>query len=229
MIKLLLSVILIILICVFVWKVLINEKPGENKKKVKFDESVKQIESFSPSDIQANDKNDNLEKLNKIYSKINPANFYTQNFNTPNFVSNVEDLRKFYAYGLPPNNGITKPIPDEPTNTKVIENFSTSKNNGILKQVVSDPDWLVPAKQPRDGLELQSDYWAYKNEIPMNGGKFGDIVGYENMGDAYSLFYTRNSNDIVEEQEKQLRKSDDLRNGLGVPQKQAFEYNMSWP
>ena len=44
-------------------------------------------------------------------------------------------------------------------------------------------------KQTPSGLEYESDYWVYNNEMPMNGGLFGNIVGYENMGESFSLFY----------------------------------------
>jgi len=249
MIKLLLSLILIILIIVFFWRYFTVQPLS--RKKVKFSESVEEIEHLTPAFdipsqkpqgpeklnlpdnvqkslvalsnlVQPDDRNNNLVKLNQVYSEINPSNFYTQNYNTPNFVSDNAQQRQYYAYDLPPNDKPI-PIPTEP--------FFKSNNNQnssqLIDQANTDPPWLVPAKQPKNGLEWQSDYWSYKNEIPMNGGIFGGIVGYEELGPSYSLFYNKDSNDIVQEQEVLLKRNDDLRNGLGVPQKQEFLYNMS--
>jgi len=240
MIKLLLSLILIILVLVFFWKtVFLNES-----KKVKFSNNIEEKtynkndkEQFtSPEYAQPNNKNNNVDKLRQTYDKINPYNFYTQNYNTPNFVTNVEDVRQFFSYDLPPNSPeSTLPIPTDPVvPIEPFENCMTQKEYGNTDQMIEhakqDTPWLIPQhKKTPSGLEYESDYWVYNNEMPMNGGLFGDIVGYENMGDSFSLFYTKNTSDIVEEQEKALKRNDDLRNGMGTPQKQKYLYNMSNP
>ena len=240
MIKLFLSLCIIILILIFFWRFLFNnaqqmDKQPKQKKKVQFSKKVLEIppekvkENFqSPSFAQPNNKNNNLEMLEKTYDQINPANFYTQDFNTPNFTTNVTDLRKFYSYDNPPNDATAQiAIPKQPyDNAPRINKFAT---NQIEQQVASDPSWLVPQKQNASGLEWQTDFWTYKNEVPMNGGDFGGITGYESMGEGYSNFYTKTDNDIVMEQEAILKPNDDLRNGMGTPQKQAYEYNMSNP
>lgn len=229
MIKQLLSLILVILVIIFFWKIFFNKT---NEKKVKFAENVEEIEHFNNNVSNAPPKKEipvsnSLEKLNKIYDQVNPSNFYTQNYNTPNFTSNIRYLNKYYSIDLPPNNNQFL-LPKEPFSGE-LNNSKYPDSRDIIDQVKSDPDWLVPLKQPKTGLEEQSDYWNYKNEIPMNGGSFGGIVGFENMGDSFSLFYSRDSNDIVEEQESMLKRSDDLRSGMGVPQKEEYNYNMSNP
>lgn len=237
MIRLFLSILLIILILVFFWKALFNTplqtiNSTKKPKKVKFANEVKEIpikEEFqSPTFTQPNDRNRNLEKLEKEYELINPANFYTQEYNTPNFTSNVMDLRKFYSYDNPPNDTTQQiNLPKEPYNS--IPRNNNQPTQQIINQVNSDPSWLVPKKETPSGLEYQSDNWVYKNEVPMNGGDFGGITGFDSMGGGFALFYDKNVNDIVVEQESLIKPNDDLRNGMGTPQKQAYEYNMSNP
>ena len=151
------------------------------------------------------DQNQNSEK---VYENINPANFYTQDFNTPNFTSNVMDLRKFYSYDNPPGETINK-VPDN--------------DDTFVKDVKSDPAWLIPKQKIANHLEPTSNYWNYKNEIPMNGGDFGGLSGYEGMGGTYSVFNEKEPPQDTPD----IHHSDDLRNGKGFPQKQEFRYNMS--
>lgn len=240
MIKLFLSLLIIILILIFFWRFMFNypapeqETRKNGKKRVKFSKKILEIppeqikENFEdkPSEPKK-ETTSNLANLEKTYKEINPANFYTQDFNTPNFTTNVTDLRDFYSYDNPPNDSTAQvAIPKEPYD---IAPRINKNSNEIQQQVASDPSWLVPQKQNASGLEWQTDFWTYKNEVPMNGGDFGGITGYESMGDGYSNFYTKTDNDIVIEQEALLKPTDDLRNGMGTPQKQAYEYNMSNP
>lgn len=251
MIKLFLSLALIILILIFFWRFFFvqdtsvaNHKthPVETKK-VKFNDTVQEIppptlektKEIVKQNIQekiqenfvSKPPENNLEKVVQQYDQINPANFYTQDYNTPNFTTNVTDLRKFYSYDNPPND--STPQVNLPTNPTIPPKNTNQPTNQLTQKALSDPSWLVPKPQPASGLELQSDYWSYNNEVPMNGGDFGGLTGFESAGDAYSLFYTKNTNDLVQEQEDALKLTDDLRNGLGTPQKQAFNYNMSNP
>jgi len=235
MIKILLSLIILILVLVFFWKMIFLKEPKKVKMSEDVQENERQIKEnyTTPEFAQPNNKNNNMEKLEKIYDQINPYNFYTQNYNTPNFTTNVADLRKFYAYDLPPDSPEkTLPIPVEPY---IKEQFTTQKQYGEGNQFIDrekreGTPWYYPKRtEPPSGLEYESDYWVYKNEMPMNGGKFGDIVGYENMGSSFSLFYDKNVPDLVAEQEKFLKKDDDLRNGMGTPQKQKYLYNMARP
>lgn len=232
MIKLLLSLILIILVLVCFWKYVLLNEP----KKVKFSDDVKEFElkthenyeEKEPTYAQPNDVNKNIQKLEKIYDKVNPYNFYTQEYNTPNFNSNVMDLRKFYAYDLPPDSPEkTKKIPEEPYPPS---NPIPLSDDMIQLDKKYDRPWLYQEGVPlNSGLEYESDYWVYKHELPMNGGKIGSWVGYENMGSSFSQFYAKNTADIVTEQEAYLRKDDDLRNGMGTTQKQEYLYDMKRP
>ena len=246
MLNFILNLSLLIVIILILYR-LVSNYNNNPKRRVKFNDDVERInyelkENFEPTEKQsteailspANNLNQIQQKLFKTYNEINPSNFYVNEYNTPNFTTNVEDLRKFYAYDLPPNPPEkTLPIPVQPFASQNIEKFNNQNNpisnDMIVTEQKQNVPWYTKEKQTPSGLEYESDYWVYNNEMPMNGGLFGNIVGYENMGDSFSLFYNKNSMDIVEEQEKTLKKDDDLRNGMGTPQKQKYLYNQSNP
>ena len=202
MIRIILSICLIIVIIVFIWRYFLF-----SEKKVRFEEKVDKIIIPNREEIKEEFQNQNSEK---VYENINPANFYTQDFNTPNFTSNVTDLRKFYSYDNPPGGTIEK-VPKDDSKDSIIEDVKT------------DPAWLIPKQKIGNHLEPTSYYWNYKNEMPMNGGDFGGLSGYEGMGETYSVF---NAKEPLEDT-PDLHHSDDLRNGKGFPQKQEFRFNMS--
>lgn len=208
MIRIILSICIILVMIVFVWRYLLfNNNDNTVEKKVRFEEKVDKIIIPNREETKEEFQNQNSEK---VYENINPANFYTQDFNTPNFTSNVTDLRKFYSYDNPPGGTIDK-IPK-----------GNSKDD-IIEDVKTDPAWLIPKQKIGNHLEPSSNYWNYKNEMPMNGGDFGGLSGYEGMGDTYSIF---NAKAPLEDM-PDIHHSDDLRNGKGFPQKQEFRYNMS--
>lgn len=204
MIRIILSIALIIVIIVLIWRYFLF-----SEKKVRFEEKVDKIIIPNREEIKEDVKEDfQNQNSEKVYENINPANFYTQDFNTPNFTSNVMDLRKFYSYDNPPGGTINK----------VQDN-----DESFVEDVKSDPAWLIPKQKIGNHLEPTSNYWNYKNEMPMNGGDFGGLSGYEGMGGTFSVF---NSKEPPEDT-PDIHHSDDLRNGKGFPQKQEFRYNMS--
>jgi hypothetical protein len=209
MIRIILSICIIIVIIVFIWRYFIF-----SEKKVRFEEKVDKIIIPNRYEIKEEIKegfqNQN-QNSDKVYENINPANFYTQDFNTPNFTSNVTDLRKFYSYDNPPGGTVNK-VKDE----------SDSKDS-IIQDVKTDPAWLIPKQQIGNHLEPTSNYWSYKNEMPMNGGDFGGLCGYEGMGETYTVY---NAKEPLQDT-PDIHHSDDLRNGKGFPQKQEFRFNMS--
>jgi hypothetical protein len=204
MIRIILSICLIIVIIVFIWRYFLF-----SEKKVRFEEKVDKIiipnREEIKEEIKENFQNQNSEK---VYENINPANFYTQDFNTPNFTSNVIDLRKFYSYDNPPGDTINK-VPEN--------------DNSFIQDVKSDPAWLIPKQKIGNHLEPTSNYWNYKNEMPMNGGDFGGLSGYEGIGETYTIYNSKEQ----QQETPELHHSDDLRNGKGFPQKQEFRFNMS--
>jgi hypothetical protein len=200
MIKIFIVLSLIIALLVIMWFLFVKDKTCpilQNK-----------TESFTVA--EKNRVSGNLEKL---YKQVNPANFYTQDFNTPNFTTDVLDLRKYYDYDLPASKSIGEPKEDK----------SGSGDGDMLRRTEADN---FPWKQGPDKNEnvnvMESDYWSYKNELPMNGGSFDGLVGYQNMGGAFAFF---DQYKPVAETHPKL--TDDLRSGMGTPQKEKYQYDMS--
>jgi hypothetical protein len=200
MIKIFIILFLIIALLVITWFFFVKDKTGpilQNK-----------TESFTVA--EKNHVSGNLEKL---YKQVNPANFYTQNFNTPNFTTDVLDLRKYYDYDLPASKSTGKPKEDK----------SGSRDGDMLRKTEADN---FPWKQGPDKNEnvnvMESDYWSYKDELPMNGGNFDGLVGYQNMGGSFAFF-----DQYKPVSEKHPKITDDLRSGMGTPQKEKYLYDMS--
>ena len=104
---------------------------------------------------------------------------------------------------------------------------SFKSNNEYEENIYKALEWAgIEWKEGPDKNEnvnvMESDYWSYKDELPMNGGSFDGIVGYQNMGDSFSFF---NQYKPVSETHPKL--TDDLRTGMGTPQKEKYAYDMS--
>jgi len=201
MIKIFIILFLTIALLVITWFFFVKDKTGPILKK--------NTESFTVA--EKNRVSGNLEKL---YKQVNPANFYTQNFNTPNFTTDVLDLRKFYDYDLPASKSSTTPT-----------DSSTSRNNdGEMFQKAKEDafPWLEGPDKNKKKNVMESDYWSYKDELPMNGGSFDGMVGYQNMGASFAFF---DQYKPVAEAHPKL--TDDLRSGMGTPQKEKYLYDMS--
>ena len=174
-------------------------------------DTVQQISfvRFTHSQIRKN--------LFKTYNNINPGNFYDNDYNTPNFVSNVTDVREYYEYNTY-DNKTENEVPKTPyQDPKEIPNDTSQ----IIDKASLRPAYLHPEAT---GENLPMDQWYYKNELPMNGGTFGGITGFDDLGYANAVF----SKDFIPTS-PEMKQNDDLRNGMGTPQKQMYEYNMSMP
>jgi len=200
MIKIFIILFLIIALLVITWFFFVKDKTGpilQNKK-----------ESFTVA--EKNRVSGNLEKL---YKQVNPANFYTQNFNTPNFTTDVLDLRKYYDYDLPASKSTGKPKEDK----------SGSSDGDMLRKTEADNfPWKQGSDKNKNVNVMESDYWSYKDELPMNGGSFDGLVGYQNMGGSFAFF-----DQYKPVAEKYPKITDDLRSGMGTPQKEKYLYDMS--
>ena len=115
---------------------------------------------------------------------VDPANHYTTDFNTPNMISNVEDLRKYYTY-----------------NDTVSETPLTSS------QVSADNSTKLHEKP-------KTNTWNYNEELPMNGGSMGGVVGYAVTSSPLSIY---NTSSIIT---KDIPITDDIRSGMGYPNQQ---------
>jgi hypothetical protein len=205
MIKIFIVLFLIIALLVITWFLFVKDKTNPILK----NKIETEIESFTVA--EKNRVSGNLEKL---YKQVNPANFYTQNFNTPNFTTNVLDLRKFYDYDLPASK----------SSSSLTDNESSGNNEGdMLRRTEADNfPWLEGPDKNKNKNIMESDYWSYKDELPMNGGSFDGMVGYQNMGASFAFF-----DQYKPIAEAHPKITDDLRSGMGTPQKEKYLYDMS--
>ena len=202
MIKIFIVLFLIIALLVIMWFLFVKDKTGPILK------NKTDTESFTVA--EKNRVSGNLEKL---YKQVNPANFYTQNFNTPNFTTDVLDLRKYYDYDLPASKSTDKPKDDK----------SGSLDGDMLRRTEADNfPWLEGPDKNKNKNIMESDYWSYKDELPMNGGSFDGLVGYQNIGGAFAFF-----DQYKPVAEAHPKITDDLRSGMGTPQKEKYLYDMS--
>jgi hypothetical protein len=201
MIKIIIVLFLIIALLVITWFFFVKDNTGPILKK--------NTESFTVA--EKNRVSGNLEKL---YKQVNPANFYTQNFNTPNFTTDVLDLRKFYDYDLPASK----------SSTDLTNNKSSGNNDGEMFQRAKEDafPWLEGPDKNKKKNVMESDYWSYKDELPMNGGSFDGMVGYQNMGGSFAFF-----DQYKPVAEVNPKITDDLRSGMGTSQKEKYLYDMS--
>jgi hypothetical protein len=205
MIKIFIVLFLIIALLVISWFLFVKDKTNPILK----NKIETEIESFTVA--EKNRVSGNLEKL---YKQVNPANFYTQNFNTPNFTTDVLDLRKFYDYDLPASK----------SSSALTDNESSGNNEGdMLRRTEADNfPWLEGPDKNKNKNIMESDYWSYKDELPMNGGSFDGMVGYQNMGASFAFF-----DQYKPIAEAHPKITDDLRSGMGTPQKEKYLYDMS--
>jgi len=197
MIKIFIILFLIIALLVIAWFCFVKNQTDPTLQK--------KIESFTVA--EKNRVSGNLEKL---YKQVNPSNFYTQNFNTPNFTTDVLDLRKFYDYDLPASKS-SSALTDK-----------TSSDDMFRKAKEDNFPWLDGPNKNKNKNVMESDYWSYKEELPMNGGSFDGLVGYQNMGGAFAFF-----DQYKPVMETHPKITDDLRSGMGTPQKEKYLYDMS--
>ena len=120
--------------------------------------------------------------------EVQAGNYYTDNWNTPNFESNVMDIRNFFkAYPDTPSPSTC--AGDGPSKTGASTGGDTCF--GYTPQAVAAGG--KPSPQPP-----ASDVWQYKNELVMNGGqllpagagviRWGSFTTPPGMGDGAGVF-----------------------------------------
>lgn len=98
---------------------------------------------------------------------ILPGNYFENNENVPNFESNVADVSKFYK-----------------------NNYDSLEKNELINMNTSNKqvNELNCTDRQVNTSNNQPDYWAYQNELPMNGGEMGGIVGFNNLEGQYGIY-----------------------------------------
>ncbi len=126
------------------------------------------------------------EPTQKI-NTITPSNTYDamDYLNKPNFDSNVLDYTQFYKINQP----------SAPTATPSTLKYK-SKSSPLIPSTTPLPSIISPrpldavansGKVPSRPSRQLPDRWEYANELPMNGGMFGSIVGLDSMSMYESL------------------------------------------
>jgi hypothetical protein len=193
-----------------------NSLPTESQpKKLRKNKNKMKSKNNKPSETieLKEDEVKIVENFETNTGDIVPANEFTTNLNTPNFTSNVEDLRKFYNYNQ--YDGLEK-LPEK--NFDPMSGYI--KSNQIIDEVSKQPSYLSDGS---NGKTMTTDFWQYKDEMPMCGGNMSGIVGFDTLDTGFAI-YDENNMKI-----RKISDKDDLRMGLGVPQQEASKYNMTQP
>tara|TARA_B100001175_G_C19307588_1_gene541313 strand:+ start:96 stop:809 length:714 start_codon:yes stop_codon:yes gene_type:complete len=120
-----------------------------------------------------------FQKLNEL--PVKPSNSELNNENVPNFESDVTNTFNYYK------------INNNYDNMNENELKATSINNLDDKKKLFDEkenkivDIDVKSNTVRES-NVNPDNWAYKNEVPMNGGVMGSIVGFDGLESQYADF-----------------------------------------
>ena len=81
-----------------------------------------------------------------------------------------------------------------------------NKEEQIIDTVSKQPLYLDKGS---NGKYTTNNYWKYENEVPMCGGNFGDVVGYDTLDTAYSVYDENKLNSSI-------NIVNDLRNGMNI-------------
>lgn len=134
----------------------------------------------------------NMEKMSNLNRKeqkqnlpntITPANTYDKmdSLNVPNFESNVLDFNKFYKI----NRNSDNETKHKSKKINFIDNNTPQNSVSVSPRPFNSIDTGKIASRPSRGLH---DRWEYANDLPMNGGMFGSIVGLDSTESLYSSF-----------------------------------------
>lgn len=118
-----------------------------------------------------------------------PANSFTQNYNEPNFESNVLNVQKFYHRNF--DSMDAKEL--EKSIQTSYPNIQVGKGEIVSTQKAPIPNLSTDVNDNRSTFGRISTEnpptWTYKNELPMNGGSIGGgIVGFDCLESQFSQF-----------------------------------------
>jgi hypothetical protein len=130
-------------------------------------EFIKKMNEFSQEDP----KESTFDKKNEF--PVIPANGVLSNENSPNFESNVADTFKFYNI----NHDNLKETELKATSIQALNQKATNVINETQKI----------DNQVRQAHEKPTT-WEYNDEFAMNGGKMGEIVGFDGIESQYADF-----------------------------------------
>ena len=138
---------------------------------------------------------------------VKPDNYYLTDNNSPNFKSGAIDTARFYDMNI---DGITADkLEKSPyvlqTDKKQMEDVIIDKQSKYSSYI----DSITNKEQV-----FKPDTWQYKNELPMNGGSFNGLTGFDSEGGHYAIYNKTELNLEKCDNETKCNKVDDLRNGM---------------
>jgi hypothetical protein len=156
-----------------------NNKPiPKDKLSFLLDEDsddIPSINAIDPKQDLLNYVNTKLEN-----NEIKPSNYFNTNDNVPNFKTNVLDIKQDY-----------KTIEQKPINLpNMRDNMVLEKEHEIIDKFSGNTIYPAKLKGITDVYSIENVQWKYKDEIPMNGGNFGGITGYDNLDSDYAVYDT---------------------------------------
>lgn len=131
-----------------------------------------QVETHSETpEVKEDFKNELLDYAKSLKFDSNndilPGNYYESDENVPNFESNVANVSKFYKNNY------------ESLEKQDLINLDTS--NKLINEVGC-------VGRQTNSSDDQPDYWKYQNELPMNGGGMGGVVGFDSLEGQYEVY-----------------------------------------
>ncbi len=157
-----------------------------NDSKEHFQEESKEVPDLTFKNMETMNNQKKKENRKNLPNTITPANTYDKmdSLNVPNFESNVLDYTQFYKINK--NDSSKVESKNKNSNTNFISPVSTPENSvSVSPRPFNSVDSGKIASRPSRGLP---DRWEYANDLPMNGGMFGSIVGLDSSESLYSSF-----------------------------------------
>jgi hypothetical protein len=135
-------------------------------------------------------------KIDRYYEPgiggIKEGNYYTTDYNTPNFESNIMPTPAYFKQF-----------------EQTVEPFISVKEQTTPQK---------PCYYDTKSDAVAPSQWIYKDERTMNGGIiFGNVTGFDTLHSDYSLYDTLGKYGCDKQTFDHSLKKDDIRAGLGIP------------
>ena len=141
---------------------------------------------------------------------VKPGNYWLTNDNIPNYSSNVMDIKQNYQVnnfdGLEENNLEASKYPNSMEEKRVMQQTIVDKQ--------TQQSSFLDSNTNDNQNTFKPDTWQYKNELPMNGGMFNGLSGFDSLNSSYAVYDTNNLNTEPCDDYLKCKPKDDLRNGM---------------
>ncbi len=136
-----------------------------------------------------NGKMKSFEEKNVL--PVVPSNSFTSDENVPNFESNVLNVQRFYNRNNKSDDSLDNLSPDELKRASERYTNEQSFDGKILKETPI-PELSNDVNDSKDKYGRISTKnpptWQYKNELPMNGGSMGGVVGFDTLESQFGMY-----------------------------------------